>query len=315
MSSRLSFPPEAEDYAAKQTPILVDNLRAIRELLEDIPADPENTSHATRASHIDRFFEDESHIERVQTFYRHLYCLIEALFILENRLPFPISEEQCVTIQQLIDSTVDRKRGAARALQDFFSERGWTFQIRHLSQSNALERLLSCPEWSAKQLHFVACDFAELVLHMFELFCPDDVRPAEILIAKRRWIDEQITDTELLDFQRSMLACHADTANYAASMSFRAAQYAATTNLHEYKGDDPQALARNIALRTARIVKQCFSNPVYKNLCAYYVLRLTVQHMLAGTPPPPSRIPIIQQQIARLLRRNYPDWWRRRNHN
>jgi len=48
-----------------------------------------------------------------------------------------------------------------------------------------------------KELHLLACDFAEAVLHLFEGVCPADKRPRAAIEAKRRWIAGEITDSEL----------------------------------------------------------------------------------------------------------------------
>jgi len=79
---------------------------------------------------------------------------------------------------------------------------------------------------SDRQMHLLACDFAEAVVHL----CGDDPRPQAAIDAKRAWVDGKICDDEL-------------AAAYAAA---RAAAYAAA-------GDVARATAWAAALAAARV--------------------------------------------------------------
>ena len=48
-----------------------------------------------------------------------------------------------------------------------------------------------------RDLHLLACDFADSVLHIFEEQCPDDKAPRKAIATKRLWIDGLATDEEL----------------------------------------------------------------------------------------------------------------------
>ena len=50
---------------------------------------------------------------------------------------------------------------------------------------------------SEKRLHLLACDFAEMVLYIFETEYPDDKRPRLVIDIKRMWVAGGVTDAGL----------------------------------------------------------------------------------------------------------------------
>ena len=52
-------------------------------------------------------------------------------------------------------------------------------------------------EQQTKDLHLLACDYAEGVLHLFEADYPEDKRPRQAIEAKRAWVAGDISGEEL----------------------------------------------------------------------------------------------------------------------
>ena len=73
-----------------------------------------------------------------------------------------------------------------------------------------------------RQMHILACDFAESIVHL----CGDDPRPRAAIDAKRAWMRGDISDAELAAAWAAARAAASAAARAAASVAARAASSA-----------------------------------------------------------------------------------------
>ena len=96
---------------------------------------------------------------------------------------------------------------------------------------DAIWCLRALPEEHSGKIRYLAADFAERVLHIFEEKHPNDKRPREAIQGVRDYVEGKITLDELKVFRRAA----ADAADAAADAADYAADAAADTRKTEIK--------------------------------------------------------------------------------
>ena len=86
---------------------------------------------------------------------------------------------------------------------------------------------------SEKQLHLLACDFAEHALHIYEDQYPGDNRPRNAIETKRAWVTGEATDKELAAASDAAWAAARAAARVAASSAAWAAWAASAASAAE----------------------------------------------------------------------------------
>ena len=124
-------------------------------------------------------------------------------------------------------------------------EDGWADLLKHLGktkaddeplkfstilESNGIEDALWClralPEEHHDKIRHLAADYAERVLYLYEVKCPEDKRPREAIQAARDFADGKITIKELAAARAAAWAA-AEDADRAARAAAMAAAWAA----------------------------------------------------------------------------------------
>lgn len=96
-----------------------------------------------------------------------------------------------------LDPCTDRWENYLEHYSDWSGTRLEFLELEKISDRDKLWVMLRPETLSEKQLHLLACDFAESVLHFFENEYPNDNRPRQAIEAKRRWVNGEISDSEL----------------------------------------------------------------------------------------------------------------------
>jgi len=104
-----------------------------------------------------------------------------------------------------------------------------------------------------KELHLLACEFAEAVLPAFESTYPDDPRPRDAITAKRRWVAGKLTDEGLAAARSAAVSAARSAAPSAAvSAAESAARSAVASTAPSAAWSAARSAAWSAAASTAR---------------------------------------------------------------
>ena len=84
--------------------------------------------------------------------------------------------------------------------------------LEHISDKDRLWVGLRPEIIPEKKLHLLGCQYAEDVLHIFEKEYPDDESPRLAIEAKRKWVNGEISDDELVSARASASAWASESA-------------------------------------------------------------------------------------------------------
>lgn len=148
-----------------------------------------------------------------------------------------------------LEPCIDRWKNYLEHYSEWSGTRLEFLELEKISDRDKLWVMLRPETLSEKQLHLLACDFAESVLHFFENEYPDDRRPRQAIEAKRRWVSGEISDSELQTASAAAIDAARATAKVTSAASAAAIDAAWTAKAAAKAASDTAWTARAAELK------------------------------------------------------------------